>query len=180
MIHKKEASTVDRNLNYIFSSNLKARPRVKNWLCEFSFFKKVIIFKGYEWQNFKAVLGYDGPNRAGRVLRKDRVKPRTAHVWSKWSQFAACNVDCGWGEKIRTRTCQKTDLKTGKVELDNENIELCGAGGHTDSEDCQMEDCVLCQSVPGDVSPFVFSEKPGWVLDDWVYSPDYEDPVRIT
>ena len=108
------------------------------------------------------------------------MKPRMAHVWSKWSQFAACNVDCGWGEKIRTRTCQKTDLKTGKVELDNENTELCGAGSHTDSEDCQMEDCVLCQSVPGDVSPFVFSEKPGWALDEWVYSPDYEDPVGVT
>ena len=112
---------------------------------------------GYESQNFKAVLGYNGPNRAGRLLRKDRVKPRIAYVWSSWSQLAACNVECGWGEKRRTRTCQKMDLKVGDIVDENQEVELCGENAE-EAVPCKMEECPYCQSSQGNVAPFAFEE----------------------
>ena len=123
---------------------------------------------GYESQNFKAVLGYNGPNRPGRLLRKDRVKPRVSYVWSSWSQYEACNVECGWGEQLRTRTCQKTDLKLGEVLEETQDFDLCG-GSEKDSLPCKMEDCVLCKSISGQVSPFVFEEYERRIRDDEFY-----------
>ena len=120
---------------------------------------------GYESQNFKAVLGYDGPNKGGRLLRKDRVKPKVAYVWSSWSQYEACNVECGWGEQRRSRSCQKTDLKKGAVIEKTQNFDLCG-GSEKDAMPCKMEDCVLCQSIQGEVSPFVFEEYERKIIDE--------------
>ena len=132
---------------------------------------------GYESQNFKAVLGHNGPNRPGRLLRKDRVKPRIAYLWSSWSQYEACNVDCGWGEQRRTRSCQKTDLKLGAVIEETQKSDLCG-GSEIDSLPCQMDDCALCQSIPGQVSPFVFEEYERRIIDEEFYLYGFGDHLK--
>jgi len=65
-------------------------------------------------------------------------------AWSAWSEFSPCSITCGFGTKVRMRTCSNPSPENNGAECNGQRVEI---------DECKLEPCTF-QNLHG--KPVVF------------------------
>ncbi|KAF9422086.1 hypothetical protein HW555_002107 [Spodoptera exigua] len=81
-------------------------------------------------------------NEAGTAHRRYNIAIQVPAKWSSWTQWSLCNVTCGLGYQLRSRSCHFIDEK-------NRTIDQTACKGPTvDKRKCHMPPCDVDESKP--------------------------------
>ncbi|KAH9635600.1 hypothetical protein HF086_012269 [Spodoptera exigua] len=92
-------------------------------------------------------------NEAGTAHRRYNIAIQVPAKWSSWTQWSLCNVTCGLGYQLRSRSCHFIDEKNRTIDSSSKSEKIildqtACKGSTVDKRKCHMPPCDVDESKP--------------------------------